>query len=174
MFLEKEEIKFTILYTLATYATPISKEDLSSILVWDKGILEYFDLQSILSELIEDKFVEEKFHLEKTMCTLTKEGLETNALFCDRVPQSIRDRIDDAVGSMKYETLVNPSSVIAESVPVDEKKFMARLNIIDNKVPLIDLSVYIGDRKETEKIVKYFKEHSEEIYHDIITMINAK
>ncbi len=171
MFLEKEEMKFTILYTLAMYSTPISMEDLAAILVWEKGILEYFDLQIMLAELIEDNFIEQKFHISETMYSLTNAGAETNDLFKDRVPKSIRDRIDDAVGSMKYETLVSPSSTVCEIVPINENQYMARLNIIDNKTPLIDFSIYIGERNEAERIVEKFKANPEKVYQKIVDIV---
>ena len=54
MFLERDEMKFAILYTLKRYTEPITMSALSEILAWDRNVMGYFDLAVLLGELTED------------------------------------------------------------------------------------------------------------------------
>ena len=60
MFLENDEMKFAILYTLNVYKYPLSIERFAELLTWDEEVMSYFDLTILLSELIEDEFIERR------------------------------------------------------------------------------------------------------------------
>ena len=57
MFLEKEEMKFIVLYVLKQYKAPITSDAFYEILTWDKEIMGFFDAAEKLSELIGDAWL---------------------------------------------------------------------------------------------------------------------
>ncbi len=174
MFLERDEMKFSILYTLKRYVEPIDMESLSEILTWEKEVMGYFDLAIMLNELIEDGYVEQKYYRDNQAFCLSSMGADTNDFFFERVPKSIRRRIDTAIGNIKYEDQANPNAIKSGIEPVAPQQYMASLNMLDAGVSMLELKVYGGSRAEAEKIAKNLKKNASEIYKNIIKSIDGK
>ncbi len=172
MFLEHDEMKFAILYTLSKYNEPVTMPTLCDILAWEKQVMNYFDVALMLNELIEEEFVESKFYRDERAFALSDKGSETNTFFFERVPKSIRKRIDSAISEMKYEEQYNPNSITTEITPVAPHQYMAELLMLDANVPLMELKIHAGSRSDAEKAAKILKENADEIYKDIIKRID--
>ena len=171
MFLEHDEMKFAILYTIEKNAEPITMTELCDILTWEKQVMNYFDLALMLNELIEDGFVDSKFYRDERSFLLSERGAETNSFFFERVPQSIRNRIDSEISERKFEEQINPNAVTTEVIPVAAHQYMACLNMLDANVPMLELKIYAGSRADAERAAKKLAEQSEEIYKEIVDKI---
>lgn len=110
--MEHDEMKFSILYTLDKYVEPITMTELCDILTWEKQVMNYFDLALMLNELIEDGFVQSKFYRDEHAFSLTEKGTETNSFFFERIPPSVRRRIDSVISERKYDEQYNPTRSI--------------------------------------------------------------
>lgn len=174
MFLEHDEMKFAILYTLEKNVEPISMPALCDILTWEKQVMNYFDLALMLNELIDDGFVESKFYRDERAFTPSEKGRETNEFFFERVPKSIRDRIDNAVSTIKFEEQVNPNAVSTEIIPIAPHQYMASLNMLDANLPLLELKVHIGSRADAEHAAKTLERYADDIYKQIIDKIKEQ
>ncbi len=172
MFLEHDEMKFAILYTIEKNTEPITMPELCDILTWEKQVMNYFDLALMLNELIDDGFVESKFYRDERSFSLSERGAETNSFFFERVPGSIRKRIDKVISERKFEEQVNPNAVYTEVVPIAPHQYMACLNMLDANLPMLELKVHAGSRAEAEKAAKTLKAKADEIYGEIINKIN--
>ncbi len=170
MYLEKEEMKFAVLYAIRQYRAPMSESRLYEIFTWDKEIMEYFDLSGVLAELKEDKYITEKFYRNEASLCLTQIGEEADLFFKSRVPASIRERIDSAIGRIKYDELADPNAVKGEVVLAAEERYMAKCSICENKVPILELSLTMGKKVQAQKVAEYFKSHPDEIYEGILKL----
>lgn len=170
MFLEKEEMKFIVLYVLKQYKAPITSDDFFEILTWDKEIMGFFDAAEMMSELINDNYVEKTYYRNESCYALTDDGNRAIELFSERFPKSIQNRIDAAIGKMKYDALADPNAVYAEVLPVTHKDFMMRCTYLSEHTPMLELSLNAGSKKQAEAAAKYFKEHSKEIYEGILKL----
>ena len=110
--MEHDEMKFSILYTLDKYVEPITMTELCDILTWEKQVMNYFDLALMLNELIEDGFVQSKFYRDEHAFSLTEKGTETNSFFFERIPPSVRRRIDSVISERKYDEQYNPNASV--------------------------------------------------------------
>lgn len=171
MFLEHDEMKFAILYTLKKYIEPISMTELCDILTWEKQVMNYFDLALMLNELIEDGFVDSKFYRNERAFQLSEKGDETNAFFFERIPPSIRKKIDSEISERKYEEQYNPNSVSTEVIPIAPHQYMSALTMLDANLPMLELKIHIGSRADSERAAKILKKEAENIYKDIIKRI---
>ncbi len=154
MFLEHDEMKIAILYTLEKNVAPLSMPALCDILTWDKQVMNYFDLALMLNELIEDGFVDSKFYRDERCFTPSEKGRETNAFFFERVPPSIRGKIDSAISEIKFEEQINPNAVTTEVIPVAAHQYQAGLNMLDASVPMLELRIHAGSRADAERAAK--------------------
>ncbi len=168
MYLEKEEMKFAALYAIKQYKAPMQENRLYEIFTWDKEIMEYFDLSEVLFELSEDKYVSTKFYRNEEALCLTERGEEAFSFFKKRVPASIRERIDAAIGEIKYSELSDPNIIRSEIVPVADEQFMSRLSISENKHPVLELSINMGKRTQAQKVADYLKDNADRIYKEIL------
>lgn len=171
MFLEHDEMKFAILYTLKKYVEPITMTELCDILTWEKQVMNYFDLALMLNELIEDGFVDSKFYRNERAFMLSEKGEETNSFFFERIPPSIRSKIADEISQRKYEEQYNPNVVSTEVIPVAPHQYMAALSMLDANVPMLELKIHTGSRAESEQAAKILKKEADNIYKDIIKRI---
>ncbi len=171
MFLEHDEMKFAILYTLKKYVEPITMTELCDILTWEKQVMNYFDLALMLNELIEDGFVDSKFYRNERAFMLSEKGEETNSFFFERIPPSIRSKIADEISQRKYEEQYNPNAVSTEVIPVAPHQYMAALSMLDANVPMLELKIHMGSRAESEQAAKILKKEADNIYKDIIKRI---
>ncbi len=172
MYLEKDEKKFTILYAVGKYSTPISVERLYSILTWDKEIMEYFEIAEMVDELLKDGYIEKTFYRNEECFALTKEGAEANRFFAEKSPKSIRDRINEEIGTNRFAEIKDPNLVKGEARPVNHSEYAAKCTIFDNKTPMLDLTINVGSRPQAERVAKYFEENSGEIYKEILRILN--
>ena len=81
MFLENDEMKFAILYTLNVYKYPLSIERFAELLTWDEEVMSYFDLTILLSELIEDEFIERLYYRNEECVKLTQKRRISQRVF---------------------------------------------------------------------------------------------
>ena len=168
MYLEKEEMKFIVLYVLKQYKAPINSDTFYGILTWDKEIMGFFDAAEKLSELVSDNYIEKTFYKNESCYVLTEDGNRAIELFAERFPKSIQNRIDDAIGKIKYDALSDPNAVYAEVLPATHKDFMAHLTYYQEHKPMLEIKLNTGSRPQAEAVAKYFKENSDKIYEEIL------
>ncbi len=170
MYLEKEEMKFAVVYAIKQYKAPISMSLTYEIFTWDKEIMEYFDLSEVLAELLEDGYIYEKYYRNEQAFCLTESGEAAYLYFKGRIPYSIRERIDEAIGKARYDEIVDPNAVKAEVVLAAEEQYMARCSILEDKVPMMELSINMGKKIHAERVAEYFKKNSKRIYEEILKL----
>lgn len=173
MFLERDEMKFAILYTLKRHGEPANMPKLSEILTWDNKVMGYFDLAIMLNELIEDDYVVRTHYRNDESFILSEKGKDTNDFFFARVPGSIRRHIEETIASMKFQEQVDPHAIKAEILPVAPQQYMASLQMLDASTPLLELQIFAGSRAEADQAAKILKAQAAEIYKDIIHRIGG-
>lgn len=172
MYLEKAEEKFAVLFTVKTYETPIDITRLYEIMTWEKQVMEYFELSEILFELSEDGYIEKKFHRNEEAYILTEKGKEACSLFSDRVPPSVKERIKDAIGKIKYEDILSPDYVKAEVFPSGENGCDLRLSIGEDGKNLIEMTVNFGSSELSASLAAdNFKKNGRQIYGEILKLL---
>ncbi len=168
MYLEKEEMKFIVLYVLKKYKAPINSDTFYEILTWDKEIMGFFDAAETLSELVSDNYIAKTFYKNESCYALTDDGDRAIELFAERFPKSVQNRIDAAIGKMKYDALSDPDAVYAEVFPATHKDFTAHLTYYREHIPMLEIRLNAGSKAQAESVAKYFKENSDEIYKEIL------
>ena len=174
MFLENDEMKFAILYSLKVYSHPVSLEKLAALLTWEEDVMSYFDLTILLSELIEDGFIERLHYRNEECVTLTDRGADANEYFCGRVPGSIRESIKDTAKKDEFDEKTNPNAVMSEIVPIAFNRYMAELKMLDSGSPILELSIDAGQRSEAERAAEILKSKSAEIYGFICKILDGQ
>lgn len=173
MFLDRDEMKFAILYTLKRYVEPVSMPRLSEVLSWDsQEVMGYFELSELMNELTEDGYTESTFYIGDICYSLSEKGKDTNDFFFERVPKSIRLRIAKAVQTIKFDQQADPNAIQTEILPTAPQQYMASLRMLDAGESMLELKLFAGSRAQAEKAAKILKKNAQEIYWDLIKRID--
>lgn len=168
MYLDKEEMKFAALYTIKQYKAPLNMSRIYEILTWDREVMEYFELSEVLMELLEDGYILKKYYRNEEAYSLTEKGADAHKFFNERIPYSIRKRIDDAIGKLRFEEVADPNAIRAEVVPVADNQYAVRFSILDNKNLMLELSLNMGTNPQAQDTAAYLKENAREVYQEIL------
>lgn len=170
MYLKNEEMKFAAVYAIKHYKAPMSLERIYELFTWDKEIMEYFDLAAVLDELLEDGYIYQKYYRNEEALCLTERGEEAYLFFKNRIPYSVRERIDSAIGRVKYDEIADPNAIRAEVVFAAREQYMAKCSIVENKIPVMELSLNMGKKSEAVRVAEYFKKNADKIYEGVLKL----
>lgn len=164
------EIKLIVLHTLSQAGRPLSKTQLTD-LVLSSAEINYFDLQGAIDFLLDVKEIYTYKSMEDIyVYDLTQEGHESAQHFATRIPLEIRDYIAEGLAEM-FEAQRQKRQLSASVLPVSFNTFCAKCELHDNDVPLLELTFFAGDRQHAELVCKTFREDSARIYRDIVALL---
>ena len=154
--------KLIILYMLDKVDFPLTNAQISGFIL-DKGYTTYFKLQQALSELTESGFIREESTHSRTFYHLTEEGRETLHFFKNDISTAIQEDIDSFLKEKNYE-LKNEVSVKSDYYRNTNREYSIHCQVVEQGVPLIDLTVTAPTEKEAETIANNWQQKNEEIY----------
>lgn len=169
MFLNDVQTRLTILYTLKSFKLSMSEENLQEVLVWP-DIIDYFTMVDFLLDMENLGMVSTVKVEGVTRYDITAKGQQMVAMFKNKIPLSIRDRIYDKCYEM-LSKMARGREVVADIVPVDDKKFLAKCGIYEFGVPLMEINLFAGTRKHAEEIAGRFKTECADLYKIILEKI---
>ena len=133
--------------------------------------INYFALEKYLEALIDTENLAELTVEGNKIFSLTESGAETIGFFADRIPMSIRDRLDSFI--LETNRKENESTKIqSDYFPINEKEYSVKLIIKENDVNMLDMELYVGDKQRAKKISEYMKKNTTQVYSSIVNMIN--
>ena len=171
MYLEKSEEKFAVLYTIDKYEAPLDITTLFEIMTWEKQVMEYFELSEILFELMEDNYIEKKYYRDVEAYVLSDKGKEALLLFSERIPPVVKHRINDAVGKIKFDSIIDPDAVTAEVVPMGDNRWGVRCSIKEDGIQQLELYLNFDSSKLPASLAaENFKKNADKIYSEILKL----
>lgn len=129
----------------------------------EKQYTNYFQIQTSLSELIEEDLCRDKKILNSTYYRITDMGRKTLNFFKNNISETIRQEIDDYLKENEY-ALREESSIRADYLQEKKDEYHARCTITENNAILLDLTVNIPSEQEAKLICNNWKKKSTEIY----------
>lgn len=162
--------KLIIMYILHRLNIPASNSTITK-LVLETRLMNYFMFQQCFNELCESGLVEqEKAGKDKTAAggyMLTKSGNNTLQYFIDMITPGIKKQLDKITPALRRE-IEEDSLITADYIPESEDKFTVICHIREKGFPLIELKAAVGTKKDALLVCENWKNHSSEIYAEII------
>ena len=159
--------KLIILYMLEKVDFPLTNAQISDFIL-GKGYTTYFTLQKALSELADSGLIREETTHNRTLYHLTEEGLESTSYFENKISDAIKKDVYDFFVEKKF-SLKNEVSVKSDYYRNTKGEFSVRCQVIEQNMPLIDLTVTVPSEEEAEVIVSNWTARNQEIYAYIMT-----
>ena len=154
--------KLIVLYMLDKVDFPLTNSQVSEFIL-DEGYTTYFKLQQAISELAQSGFIREESTHSRTFYHLTEEGRETLHFFKNDISTAIQEDIDSFLKEKNYE-LKNEVSVKSDYYRNTNREYSIHCQVVEQGVPLIDLTVTAPTEKEAETIANNWQQKNEEIY----------
>lgn len=163
------ENKLIILYALNQFKTPLTKEQITQIIL-ENIQMSYFDIHFLIDNLKEDEFIIELIEDDIEYYIISKKGSSALPLFENRIPIYIKEIIDLFIIQNKDKILKQVLFTSSYFKQGDED-FLVNLNIIENEVSLMNITVNVVNKKQAELISENWKSNGDKIYKDIINTL---
>ena len=161
-------IQFIILFTLYSSDESLAYPDLVTVIM-DNCNINYIDFQVALDNLKKTDHIETHMIGIKTqMFDITEKGKNLYDFFMQDVPIYIQDPIRESIKQLFIDKR-RAHAVQAKVIPISKKEYRIECKLYDDdKLQLLGLNMYAGDRDEAERMEKKFKRHYVDIYKGIV------
>lgn len=154
--------KLIILYMLNKVNFPLTNSQITEFIV-EREYTNYFTIQQVLSESIETNLIRTETTYQRTIYHLTDEGKETIDFFFHDISPAIRQEIDTYLSEKKY-ALKQDTNVIADYYRNTEQEYSVHLQVKENNVSLIDLTISVPTKNVAESIANNWGKKNQEVY----------
>ena len=166
---ELAENKLLVLYVIKSLRQPISKTQLTEIIL-ENNFINYFTLQQYISELDTAEFVEYIEKNNKILITITNKGENVLSIFNDRISPIKRDIIDNyiskTIDNIKKELTIHSDYTIEKN-----NSFIVNLKALEDETLLIDLKISVPTKKQATSLCNRWKENPSDIYTKIVQVL---
>ena len=166
---ELAENKLLVLYVIKSLRQPISKTQLTEIIL-ENNFINYFTLQQSISELETAEFVEYIEKNNKKLITITTKGENVLSIFNDRISPIKRDIIDNyiskTIDNIKKELTIHSDYTIEKN-----NSFIVNLKALEDETLLIDLKISVPTKKQATSLCNRWKENPSDIYTKIVQVL---
>ena len=166
---ELAENKLLVLYVIKSLRQPISKTQLTEIIL-ENNFINYFTLQQYISELDTAEFVEYIEKNNKILITITNKGENVLSIFNDRISPIKRDIIDNyiskTIDNIKKELTIHSDYTIEKN-----NSFVVDLKALEDETLLIDLKISVPTKKQATSLCNRWKENPSDIYTKIVQVL---
>ena len=166
---EVVENKLILLYLIEKINVPVSNLQITKLILENK-FMNYFLLQQFLNELVEGKFLETEASGEKALYKITEPGKQSLGYFSGLIPSGIKGRIDNSISAIK-KNIRNETLITADFMPESENEFIASCKVGEDNFTLMEISVTVGTRNDARTICNNWKNHTRDIYAEIINIL---
>lgn len=154
--------KLLILYLLKTINIQLSELQILRT-VTENNWLNYFDLKECMFELMESNLVEQRETPNGTFYTITELGRTTLYYLEKELLNSQRKAIDDYCSANRDELRLE-TELFAEYIKIDEGEYKVMLKVLENQVPVFELSLMTYSQSSAEAFTKKWKHVAPKIY----------
>lgn len=166
---ELAENKLLVLYVIQSLKQPISKTQLTEIIL-ENNFINYFTLQQYISELESSEFVGYVEKNNKKLITITKKGENVLSFFNERISPIKRDIIDNyiskTIDNIKKELTIHSDYTIEKN-----NSFIVDLKALEDEILLIDLKISVPTKKQASNLCSRWKENPSDIYTKIVQVL---
>ncbi len=154
--------KLMLLYLLNKVDFEMTNTQLTEFIL-EKKYTNYFQIQTALSELVEEDLCRNKKIGNSTYYKITNMGKQTLSFFQHNISEAIRKEMDEYLKENEYE-LREESSIRADYLREKKDEYHVHCTITENKSLLLDLTVNVTSEQEAQLVCSHWKKKSTEIY----------
>lgn len=164
----KNEIKLLICYLLKTMDAPISKDQIGNI-IQDQSIANYFETMDAISDLLLNGSITSDYIEDKEFLSITDLGRGACEVVEKDLPKTVREKaVKSALKFMTLEKNERDNDVKIE--PCDDG-YTISFTMKDRDTVLMELSMFVGDSAQADKLKANFIEDPARVYSTILASL---
>jgi len=167
------ENKLILLYLIDKIDIPLSHSQISQFALGE-SIMNYFELQECLGEMIESDYLETATENNTTRHTLTEQGQQTLELFETHIPLHLKNKINNFIlenrRSIKrdYETSANYFK------DTNTGDFIVKCGLYEDEKMMMEINISVVSREHAKLICSNWKQNLATLYGDILSTLITK
>ena len=154
--------KLTILYLLNRVDYPITNNSLSNFLL-QNDFTDYFNLQQIMGELIDDGYVDKETVRNKTLYRISESGAAAIRLLDRELAPGMKADIDRYIVDNGME-LKDDLSVMSKYYQEDINRYIVNMFIEEAGQKLLEMNITVPTSADAEHICSKWYNSSDKLY----------
>lgn len=163
------QYKLIVLYMLDRVDFPLTNTQISDFIL-EKEYTTYFTLQQAINELISAELIRSEPTHNNTHYHITAAGRETLSFFPDKISAAIKEDVICYFKAHQVE-LKEEIHLLADFYKATDQSYIARCQIKESEIPLIDLSIKARSREQAEAICRNWRLQNEEVYGYLMDLL---
>lgn len=161
--------KLTILYILHRVDFPISNSQISNFIL-ENDFTDYFNIQQIMGELIDDDYVKRETVRNKTLYRITDAGEVALKLLSRELSPAMKADVDSYIAANKIK-FREELSVLSNFYQIGINHYNAHLVIDENSEHILELNIATTTEDEAERICVNWEKTSNVLYPIIMNTL---
>lgn len=166
----RNEIKTLICYLVSRLETPITKEQLISV-ICEEGIANYFELNQALSEVIENGSIIAENTDGDPQLTVSAEGRKNSQAIENEIPYTVRENAFNA--AIRLQTRLRREREHKIKIDRLENGCMITMSVVDGDDELMTVSLFVADYEQALAVKEKFLSDPVTVYSNIVALFMA-
>lgn len=158
--------KLTILYMLDSVEFQLSNAIISDFILKEE-FTDYFNIQTALSELIDDGLISSSTTYKTTYYSLTDDGKDTLNCFHYEISGQIKSDVKEYLKE-HFNEIVETLSVVSDYSKSSDNNYIAECKILERGTFLASIKLSVSTEQMAQSVCTNFKNKSSEIYTCLI------
>ena len=154
--------KLIILYILDSVDYPLTNTRLTEFIV-ERQYTNYFNVQQVLAELVEDGYVSSETSRNTTTYLITTSGGQALSLFLNDLRPDIRKDIDNYLKDHSY-ALREEASYPADYERLNTGDYMTILKILERNQPIFEVHLSVPTEQDAIRICNEWEHNNADLY----------
>ncbi|MBQ7766358.1 MAG: DUF4364 family protein [Lachnospiraceae bacterium] len=154
--------KLIVLYMLNKVSFPLSSSQIGDFIL-EKDYTNFLTLQQVFSDLKENNLIASKTVRNRTLFSITEEGMSTLSYFQNRISDAIKKDIIEYLRQNEME-LRNEVSVLADYYKSTGGEYEAHLWAKDRDSELVSIKLTVPTEEIAASICTKWQDKSQQIY----------
>lgn len=167
----RTEIKTLICYLVSKLETPITREQLSSV-ICEEGIANYFELNQALSEVIQSgNITAADSDSGSSELFITPSGREFSRSIEHQVPYTIRENAFNAC--IRLQTRLRREREHKITITQLDNGCNITMSVVDGDDELMTVTLFVADYEQANAVKEKFLSDPVKVYSNIVALLMA-
>lgn len=161
--------KLIVLYMLNRVTFPLTTAQVSDFIL-EKEYTNFLTLQQVLSELSDAGLISLETVRNRTLLSVTEEGINTLSFFQNRISEAIKQDINEFLREKEY-ALRNEVSILGDYYKSTSGEYEAHLVAKDRGIRLVDITLSVPTEETASAICDNWQKKNQEIYQFLVQQL---
>ena len=154
--------KLIVLYMLNKVSFPLSSSQISDFIL-EKDYTNFLTLQQVFSDLKDNNLIASKTMRNRTLFSITEEGMNTLSYFQNRISDAIKADVIEYLRQNEME-LRNEVSVLSDYYKSTNGEYEAHLWAKDRNTELVSIKLTVPTEEIASSICAKWQDKNQQIY----------